>query len=111
MRNFIVIILVGIFCLGKSRYISSSNETFTALVHQAAGYYVDSVMSKSMGLKKTILVTAANFAYVNHLQNFKCFVDSKIILLLMRSLLMYKQFTYSRIILIRTWIKVFSAFT
>ena len=38
----------------------------------AAGVYKH---PRSRSLKKTVLVTASNFGYLNHLMNFKCFAD------------------------------------
>lgn len=43
------------------------------MLDKVAGVYTDP--AKSKGLEKTVLITACNFGFVNHLHNFKCFAD------------------------------------
>ncbi len=44
-----------------------------SLLEKSAGVYIDK--SKSKELEKTVLITACNHGYLNHLHNFKCFAD------------------------------------
>lgn len=43
------------------------------MLDKVAGIYTDP--TKAKGLEKTVLITACNFGFVNHLHNFKCFAD------------------------------------
>ena len=56
---------------------AEDNKRFLAAVQMAVGYYKDPILSQQRNLEKVIVVVAVNFAYINHLQNFKCFLDRK----------------------------------
>lgn len=47
-------------------------------IAKAAGYYIDPERTKEHKLEKLVVTVAVNFGFVNHLQNFKCFLDRKL---------------------------------
>jgi hypothetical protein len=59
--------------------MSESQHNHSALLHSALefakGVYLDDTKSQFENLTNTVIVTACNFAYLNHLANFKCFID------------------------------------
>jgi len=70
--NTVCILLWCVFLAKSScNVIESSN---TKSLSGASGLYADESKS-SPGHKNTILVTALNYAYLNHYHNFKCFVN------------------------------------
>lgn len=75
----IIFVIVKILLLTACCSLIASQITvensFATIVEKAAGYYTDETKSKENNLMKTIIVTASNFAYLSHLQNFKCFMD------------------------------------
>jgi hypothetical protein len=68
----------------SSRKLSSENVLLD-VVKAAAGVYIDPSAHRSSfdhlnssvfdDLSRTVLVTAFNYAYLNHIHNFKCFTD------------------------------------
>lgn len=68
--NFLLLLLLffSIPCL------STPSELSEAL-SKVAGIYHDIDKVRQYGLEKTVLVTACNHGFINHLFNFKCFLD------------------------------------
>jgi hypothetical protein len=74
--NYISTLTLYIFvlCLTRSACSRVPDNGYSNSLQGAAGLYSD--MSRSApGHEKTVLVTALNFAYLNHYHNFKCFVN------------------------------------
>ena len=51
----------------------NSKESLRKVLEQVSGIYLDSAKAINLKLEKTILLTACNFGFVNHLHNFECF--------------------------------------
>ena len=69
--------MIAVFCLCLM-LVGTANATVDRaemknMLDKVAGIYTDP--SKAKGLEKTVLITACNFGFVNHLHNFKCFAD------------------------------------
>lgn len=56
-----------------SVYAVPDRAELKKMLDKVAGIYKDP--SRSKGLEKTVLITACNHGFVNHLHNFKCFAD------------------------------------
>jgi hypothetical protein len=54
---------------------STSDSLLLEAVNKTAGVYRNKTIVKYDDLAKTILLTVANYAYLNHLQNLLCFTD------------------------------------
>lgn len=57
---------------------ADSKSTLLDAVIKAAGVYVDASNTSpqaSKNLSNVVIVTSVNFGYLNHLHNFKCFID------------------------------------
>jgi hypothetical protein len=67
-----IIILVVILLI---QYGQSNKEELLKMLQRAAGVYNDENKVKQYSLQKTVLVTACNHGFINHLFNFKCFLD------------------------------------
>ena len=52
---------------------AGSSPTLLSTLKKAAGIYKDQHLQ--VGLERTVLVTACNHGFLNHLHNFKCFCD------------------------------------
>jgi hypothetical protein len=51
-----------------------NNHELIAKLEQVKGVYEDSSKSKQMGVENTVLITACNHGFLNHLYNFDCFM-------------------------------------
>lgn len=67
--NLILVELIALLIAVACRLSTDLDE----VVQKALGVYRDPL--KSPGLNRTIIVTASNRGYLNHLHNFKCFMD------------------------------------
>lgn len=65
--------LCACLLLLNSVYAVVDHVEMRTMLDKVAGVYTDP--AKSKGLEKTVLITACNFGFVNHLHNFKCFAD------------------------------------
>ena len=54
--------------------VQSQSSDYELSLHAAAGLYLEPSRSHP-GHQKTVLVTALNYAYLNHYHNFKCFIS------------------------------------
>lgn len=83
IRISIISILLVVSCLNHSPGDNSNGNTLEQAVKAAAGIYMNPSQHRDQynssdvfnSLSKTVLVTAFNHAYLNHLHNFKCFAD------------------------------------
>jgi Nucleotide-diphospho-sugar transferase len=75
MRSYLLLIsiLSTINGIPLSHSDSGQNENIKQVVDSAAGFYVDP--NQNPALNRTVIITGANFGYLNHLHNFKCFMD------------------------------------
>jgi hypothetical protein len=52
---------------------TNNKEKLLTLLQKVAGVYNN--INKQKGLEKTVVITACNHGFINHLKNFKCFAD------------------------------------
>jgi hypothetical protein len=67
-----ILLCLAFFALCSSMSVADQTQ-MKAMLEKVAGVYTDP--AKTKGLEKTVLITACNFGFVNHLHNFKCFAD------------------------------------
>ena len=63
---------------GRSENHSTSTRPLEEALVKAAGVYIHPpkyISTLNLDLNKTVIITGANFGYINHLHNFKCFID------------------------------------
>ncbi|KAJ1437426.1 nucleotide-diphospho-sugar transferase-domain-containing protein, partial [Ochromonadaceae sp. CCMP2298] len=53
----------------------ADKEELRRQLQKVAGIYRDPAQAKVKGLEKTVMITACNHGFVNHLHNFKCWAD------------------------------------
>ena len=58
----------------KSTLSAQNRGVLELVLGRAAGIYQDKG-NHSINLDKTVILTGCNFGYINHLHNFKCFLD------------------------------------
>ncbi len=51
-----------------------SNHDLIKKLDQVKGVYEDPFKAKQMGVENTVLITACNYGFINHLYNFDCFM-------------------------------------
>jgi len=71
-------IIIIIVSSSSSSLIDESNkqtnkDILLSLLKKVSGVYNN--INKQKGLEKTVLITACNHGFINHLKNFKCFAD------------------------------------
>jgi hypothetical protein len=54
---------------------SEEDLQFIAALENVAGVYKDPAKRVGLGLEKTVFLTGCNLGFINHLHNFKCFMD------------------------------------
>lgn len=70
MRAIVLGLCLTVLC---SVYAVPDRAELKKVLEKVAGIYKDPARSK--GIEKTVLITACNHGFVNHLHNFKCFAD------------------------------------
>jgi len=70
LSSFIII-----FFLALTPYLDGSFLDFEAAINRTVGVYVNNERAKDLHLERTLIMTATNFGFLNHLQNFNCFLQ------------------------------------
>lgn len=73
MILFIIILLFLNYDKIWSNHHLASDYLLMKKLSEVAGVYID--IERRYGLNKTVVITSCNYAFLNHLNNFKCFAD------------------------------------
>lgn len=64
-------------CVSSIQFLSSKNDTLEALERVSGVFksFNNETRQLESSLRRTVLLTASNYGYLNHLMNFKCFME------------------------------------
>jgi len=72
--NLSAYLIVFVLAFTHYLHLDAAFLDFEAALNRTVGVYVDGERAKQLNLDRTLIMTATNFGFLNHLQNFNCFL-------------------------------------